>query len=174
MFNASIFALILQCGITSAAIIIIVFTPTVGLGCRSLGYTIYGGMAIIIMFLTIISTIFVRISETRKDRSQVVKRVTAFVAIALRRICFFLALINATGLLVLSCFQFSNFLTNCYCNASVTSRGTNSYVLVFEQDWVPTMRTSRIVGIVVAAASMSVYMIALWLISALPAEINDV
>ena len=134
MFRASIFALILQCGVTGAATIIIIFTPTVGLGCRSLGYAIYGGTAIVIMFLTIMSTIFVRISETCKERSRIVKGFTAFVAVALRRICFLLALVNATGLIASSCLQFSNFLASCYCNASVTGRGTDSYILISIQD----------------------------------------
>ena len=124
-------ALILQCGTTAAATIIIVFTPTVGLGCRSLGYIIYGGVAIVVMFLNIISTISARISETREERSTVVKGLTNFIAVALRRISFLLALINGTGLIVLSCFQFSHFLDNCYCNGSVIGRGTDSYVIVF-------------------------------------------
>jgi hypothetical protein len=82
------------------------------------------------LFLTIISTIFARISETRDEnppRRQT--GFTAFIAIALRRISLLLAFINATGLIVLSCFQFSHFLDNCYCNASVIGRGTDSYII---------------------------------------------
>ena len=172
MFNASIFALILQCGTTTAAVIIIVFTPTVGLGCRSLGYIIYGGTAIVIMFLTITSTIFTRISETRGERSPSVKRLTAFIAIALRRISLLLAFINATGLIMLSCFQFSHFFDNCYCNASVLGRGADSYIVMDYVGWVTIMRTARIVATILAAATMAVYMIFLWLMSALPAEID--
>jgi len=52
MFKASILALVLQCGTTAAAEVIIVFTPTVGFGCRALGYAIYGGLAILILFFT--------------------------------------------------------------------------------------------------------------------------
>jgi hypothetical protein len=174
MFNASIFAIILQCGTTAAAAIMIVFTPTIGLGCRSLGYIIYGGTAIIILFLTIISTLFARISDTRIGPSTVftIKVFTAFIAVALRRICLVLAFLNATGLLVISCFQFSLFLDNCYCNASVLGRGVDSYIIVSYEAWVSTMRTARIVGTVLAAATMSIYMIFLWLMSALPAEID--
>jgi len=159
-------ALVLQCGTTAAATIIIVFTPTVGLGCRSLGYIIYGGVAIIVMFLNIISTIFARISETREDRFTVVKGFTSFIAIALRRISFLLALINGTALIVLSCFQFSHFLDNCYCNGSVLSRGTDSYVIVFYNGSVTTMRNSRIVGTVLSGFVMAIYMVFLWLMSA--------
>jgi len=167
MFNALFFALILQCGTTAAAMIIIIFTPTIGLGCRSLGYALYGGVAIVIMFLTIISTIFARISETRKKRSGIVKKFTAFIAIALRRISLFLAFINAAGLIVLSCFQFSHFLDNCYCNASVIGRGTDSYFLTSYQGWVSTMRTARTSATALAVATMGTFMIFLGLMSGL-------
>ena len=174
MFNAAVMALILQCGTTAAATIIIFFTPTVGLGCRSLGYTIYGAIAILIMFLTIISTIFARISETRKERSTIVKCITAFIAISLRRVTFLLALINGVGLIVLPCFQFSHFLDSCYCNASVISRGTNSYIIaVFNPDSVMTMRNSRIIGTALSGVVIIIYMIFIWLMSALPVDIGD-
>ena len=174
MFNAAVMALILQCGTTAAATIIIFFTPTVGLGCRSLGYTIYGAIAILIMFLTIISTILARISETREERSTIVKCFTAFIAIALRRITFFLALINSVGLIVLSCFQFSHFLDNCYCNASFITRGENSYIIaVFNTGSVTMMRNSRIIGTALSGVVMIIYMIFIWLMSALPVDIGD-
>jgi len=163
MFNAAVMALILQCGTAAAATITMVFTPTVGLGCRSLGYTIYGGTAVVIMFLTIISTIFARISEI----STSVKDFTAFIAIALRRISFLLALINGVGLIVFSCFQFSHFLDNCYCNASVLSRGTGSHIIIFAAGSVTTMRNSRIVGAVLSGVVMVVYVVFIWLISAI-------
>ena len=173
MLKAFIAALILQCGTTAAVIVIVVFTPTVGLGCRSMGYSIYGGLAILILFLTIISTISARISETRSDRSFIVKRFTAFIAITLRWLCLLLALINAAGLIVLSCFQFSNFLDNCYCNGSVTGRGVNSYIIISTQGWISTMRTARIAATALAGATMAIYMFYLWFMSALPAEVDD-
>jgi len=173
MFKASVFALILQCGITAAAAIIVVFTPTIGLGCRSLAYVIYGGIAILILFLTIISTISARISETRVGESTAfsIKALTRSIAIILRRSCFLLAFVNATGLIVLSSLQFSSFLDNCYCNGSVTGHGKDSYIIISFEGWVPTMRTSRILATVLAAISMSIYMFFLWLVSALPKEI---
>jgi len=175
MFNASIFALVLQCGTTAAAAIIIIFTPTVGLGCRSLGYVIYGGTAILILFLTIISTLFARISETRVGQATVfsIKGPTAFIAIALRRIALLLAIINATGLIMLSCFQFAHFLDNCYCNASVIGRGANSYMIISYVGWISTMRTARIAATILAAGSMTAFMVFLWLVSALPTDIDN-
>ncbi|KAF9783796.1 hypothetical protein BJ322DRAFT_1007586 [Thelephora terrestris] len=173
MFNASIVSLVLQSGITAAATGIVIFTPTIGLGCRSLGYLIYGGLSITIMILTIISTIFARIAETRGARSSVVRFFTAFIAIALRRICLLLALVNMIGLILISCLQFSNFLNNCYCNASVLGRGAGSYIVISYDGWFDTMREARITATVVAAISMSIYMVFLRLMSTLPRSPAD-
>ena len=172
MFRAAVFALLLQCGITGAAVVIIVYTPTIGLGCRSLGYTAYGVIAILIMFLTIISTILARISE--KGESRPVKSVTAFFAIALRWICYSLALVNSVGLIVLSCIQFSNFFNTCYCNSSVIGRGTNTYIVIILQDWIPTMKHTRAIGIGTAATSIFIFMVALGLISSQPEEMKGI
>ena len=174
MFRAAVFALLLQVGITGAAVIIIVATPTVGLGCRSLGYTVYGGIAIIIMFLTIISTILARISETRKGKSPHVEDVTSFFAITLRRTCYVLALVNSVGLIVLSCFQFSNSLSNCYCNSSALGNGPNTYIVVVLQDWVSQMRLFRAIGIGISAGIIFLFMFALGLISAPPRGLRGI
>ena len=174
MFKSVIFALLLQIGITGAALIIIIFTPTVGLGCRSLGYTVYGGVSIIIMFLIIISTILARISETREDKSPWVRGITAFFAVILRWICYLLAVINSVGLIVISCFQFSNFLANCYCNSSALGNGSNTYLIVVLEDWVSTMRNFRAIGIGIAAGTISVFMLSLALISSPPKDLRGI
>ena len=174
MFNASIFALVLQCGTTAAAVIIVVLNPTVGFGCRSLGYTLYGGISILILSLTIASTISARISETRIGRSTTfsIKGFTASIAIALRRISLFLAFINAIWLIVLSSFQFSHTLNNCYCNAAVTGNGTDSYIIISFEGWISTIKAARISATILAAASMAIYMGFLWLMTALPTGID--
>lgn len=172
MFNASIMALVLQCGTTAAAAIIVALTPTIGLGCRSLGYITYGGVSILILFLTIVSTISSRISETRTEQSTRIKCAMASIAIGLRRLSLFLAFANATWLIVLSSFQFSHFFNNCYCNAGIIGRGTGSHIIISFEGWVPMMKAARISATVLAAASMAIYMGSLRLISALPAEID--
>lgn len=168
MFIASIFALILQCGTTAAATIIVVFTPTTGVGCRSLGYMVYGGIAVLIMFLTIFSIIFARISETRTKST--VKDFTALVAIALRWISFLLAFANASWLIVLSFLQASGQFDTCYCNASVISRGMDSYVIFHFWGWFRMMEVSRIAATTLAVVCMATYMGFLWVTSASPSE----
>lgn len=168
MFGASIFALILQCGIMVASCTIVIFTPTVGVSCQALGYILYGVMSLLILFLTIGSTILARISETRGDRPSAVKTLTGFIAVGLRRTSLLFAYINAVGLIILTCLQLSSFLDSCYCNASVIGRGTNSYVLTTYQGWIPTMRASRISATVLSVVSMTTYMTFLWITSAFP------
>ena len=161
VLKASILALVLQCGTTVAAVIIVVLTPTIGLGCRSLGYIVYGGIFLLILFLTIISTISARISEIRPKQPTgtfSVKGVTASTAIVLRRLSLFFAVANAVWLIVLSSFQFSHFFDNCYCNASVIGRGTSSHVIISFEGWISTMKAARISATVIAATSIIVYM----------------
>jgi len=173
MFKAAIMALILQCGTAAAAAIIIIFIPPLGLECRSLGYILYGGVSIVIMFLSIISTIFARISETRKERSTTVKDFTESIAIAFCRISYSLALINGVGLILLSCFQFARFLDNCYCNASVIGRGADSYIVVFYNGSEITMRNSRLAATLLSAVVMFIYMVILWRMTLLPDDLLD-
>ena len=158
MFNAAIMALVLQCGTTVAAVVIVYYIPPPGFGCRSLGYLIYGGVAITIMLSTITSTILARISETRGEESTV-KDSTTFFAIALRRISFILALINGTGLVVLSCFQFANFLDTCYCNASAVQGGTGSYILIIYDGSTTVIRNFRLAATLLSAVVMTIYMV---------------
>ena len=173
MFKAAIMALILQCGITVAAVVVVIFTPTVGLGCRSLGYILYGINAIVIMFFNIISTILARISETR-TKSSTIKDFTAFAAITLRRSSLLLAFANAVGFVLLSFFLFSSFLNSCYCLGSVTGRGADAYIIVATYEgWTSMMRASRIAATILAVACMAVYMTYLWFMARLPEEFDD-
>ena len=146
------------------------FTPTIGVGCRSLGYMLYGGLAIVIMFLSIASTIFSRISETRAMSSTITKDFTSFVAIALRRLSLSLAFVNSVALILLWCLQLSGYLDICYCSASVISRGTDSYVIFAYFGWLDETRKYRISSIFLSAVTGAIYMVFLWYKSALPAD----
>lgn len=108
MFNALVFTLILQGGITAAEMGIVVLTSTICLG-RCLWYGIYGGLTIVIFVFTIISTIFERTSETRGEQSNIVRPFTSFIAIALRRISLLITFVDAAGLALVSCPQFSSY-----------------------------------------------------------------
>ncbi|KAF8126358.1 hypothetical protein EV363DRAFT_1434271 [Boletus edulis] len=57
MIVASLMSLQLQWGTTSAAIIAAWFTPTIGLGCRSLAYLIYGFLSTTVWILLLLSSV---------------------------------------------------------------------------------------------------------------------
>ncbi|KAH0828792.1 hypothetical protein J3R83DRAFT_3237 [Lanmaoa asiatica] len=57
MIVASLMSLQLQWGTTSAAVVIVWFTPTVGLGCRSLAYLVYGALSTAVWILLVSSSI---------------------------------------------------------------------------------------------------------------------
>ena len=158
MIFAAISGLLLQFGTTGAAMIIIIYTPRTGLGCRSLGYLIYGWIAITIMFFTIFSTAFARISEIRNYKS-----FAKMLIIATRCACFVLAFINSVGLIVLSCLQFSNVLDTCYCNASVLGNGANTYIVVILTELVDMMWNARVYGVGTAVGSIVALIISLGL-----------
>ena len=172
MFGAVILALILQCGTAAAATIIIVFTPPIGLDCYSVGYIIYGGLSIVIMFLSIISTIFARISETREE-SSTAKGFTKFIAITFCWISYFFALINGVGLIGLSCSQFAHLLGRCYYSANVLGRVVDSYIIINYEGLEFSMRISRLGATLLSAVVMWIYMFTLSRINRLPDDLSD-
>jgi hypothetical protein len=150
LLNASLAALMLQWGTAGAAVIIIWFTPTVGLGCRSGSYLVYAGASTLTWILLVISSILTHslayptvptscASSTNKpcsDKSELIHpgqqwpRLRSFVrllAITFRRSGKLLAAGNAIWI-VLSCtLQFGGFYDRCYCNSSVTGLKSRAY-----------------------------------------------
>ena len=172
MFIASFFALVLQCGTVVAAMGIVVSTPTVGLKCRALGYAIYGGISILIWFLTIISTISARIAETRNRPAAIaVKAPTFFIAIGLRWVSLILAIVNAAGIIGLCGLQFSNYLETCYCDSSVIGRGAGTYIIINPEGSILQIWVSRVVAIGIAGLVMTFFMVSLWFMAKLPKDI---
>ncbi|KAG9309678.1 hypothetical protein JVU11DRAFT_10350 [Chiua virens] len=55
---ASLMALQLQWGTTSAAVLVVWFTPTIGLGCRSLAYLLYGALSTTVWISMVLSSLF--------------------------------------------------------------------------------------------------------------------
>ena len=84
-----------------------------------------------------------------------------------------LTLTNATGLIVLPCLEFSDLFDNCYYNASVTGHGTDSYITTSYADWVSTVMTSPIMGTILPAAAMIIFVFSRWLVGVLLAGVDD-
>lgn len=128
MFVASLLPLALQWATTGAAVLVVYFTPTVGLGCRSLGYLIYGAFATIIWAMLVMSSILSHFAFSHSDRSRNTPspptvRLAKVVSNLLRWGGKLLAIINALWIIAAGMLQFTSVYDNCYCNSSVLGRG---------------------------------------------------
>jgi len=128
IFVASVFALVLQWGTTGSAIMIAVFTPTTGLGCRSGSYIIYGAVSTVVWLTLVLSSYLAhrakarhRYSHRRSDFDSVT--VAQGLATFLRRLSIFIASCNSLWIIHVCIFEFTNFYSTCYCNSSVLGRG---------------------------------------------------
>ncbi|KAF9780890.1 hypothetical protein BJ322DRAFT_1145376 [Thelephora terrestris] len=129
---ASVFALGLQWSTTGSAAIILLFTPTTGLGCRSAVYILYGLISTIIWLMLLSSSYLAHLAHCAKVRHSHEGRtrsgfnsanVAQGLAAFLRRSAVFLAVCNALCSILAGVFQFSNFFGTCYCDSSVLGRG---------------------------------------------------
>jgi len=155
---ASALALFLQWGTTGAAIVIVWFTPTRGLGCRSGAFLIYGGVATLIWVMLVLSSFLSHYSTT--TRRNTLARVTRQLSIILRRLGKILALINAIWIVVLCLFQFGKFFERCWCDSCVLGLGTKAFNEInFVGDDIGRMKRGWIGGVVLAACSATVYAI---------------
>ncbi|KIJ26742.1 hypothetical protein M422DRAFT_191809, partial [Sphaerobolus stellatus SS14] len=115
---ASAMALALQWGTTGATIVTIWFTPTVGLGCCSASYLIYGVVSTIIWFLMLLSSIISHYVLNDVHSRHPVPSATSLrvFAILLRKVAKFMAYSNSVWVLLTCFFQFTNVFDRCYCN----------------------------------------------------------
>ncbi|CAK5262167.1 unnamed protein product [Mycena citricolor] len=130
-FVASLMALGLTWSTTGAAVIVVWFTPTRGLGCRSGAYLLYGAFSTLIWILLVLSSFLAHYSAQRPSRFDDggfpiysrASRIAATLSIVLRRVGKVLAACNAIWIVVACIFQFSSFFDRCYCNSSVLHFG---------------------------------------------------
>ncbi|KAJ7596397.1 hypothetical protein C8J56DRAFT_1158509 [Mycena floridula] len=114
-FVASAIALGVQWGTTGSAVLIVFVTPNRGLGCRSLGYTLFGAVSTTIWFLMVLSSI---LGYSTKPLSSIRR----FFAHLLCIIAKLLAAINAVGIVILCLVQFLSLMDTCYCDSSALTR----------------------------------------------------
>ena len=128
IFVASVSALGLQWGTTGSAIMIAVFTPTTGLGCRSGSYIIYGTVSTMVWFTLVLSSYLAHRAKARHrygHRRSGLDSITVAQGLAtfLRRLSIFVASCNTLWIFHVCIFEFTNFYSTCYCNSSVLGRG---------------------------------------------------
>ncbi|KAJ7198807.1 hypothetical protein GGX14DRAFT_536624 [Mycena pura] len=167
-FVSSLLALALTWSTTGAAVIVVWFTPTRGLGCRSGAYLLYGALSTLVWMLLVTSSTLAHYSaQPTLDVEGLLSytrasRVAGSLAIALRRMGKLLATVNAVWIVLACIFQFSSFFDRCYCNSSVLGLGRAAYDVV---DLVPAdisiMKSAWIGGIVLAGGCSILYIV--WL-----------
>ncbi|OAX30601.1 hypothetical protein K503DRAFT_870954 [Rhizopogon vinicolor AM-OR11-026] len=130
MAIASCVSLALQWGTAGAAMIVVYFTPTTRIGCRSLSYLLYGGISTLIWMMLLTSSILAHYSALH--RTSLSARIALAFSHLLRRTGKLLAIVNSIWLVTLCIFQYSSFYDTCFCNSSVISRGKAAYAVIIE------------------------------------------
>ena len=108
-----------------------------GLGCRSLGYILYGVMSTIIWAMLVCSSVLSHYASSYPDRPDSAVRHSHVKVLAniLRWGGKFLAIVNSIGIIGGGMLLFTNIYDNCYCNSSVLGLGVdNAYAVIFPSD----------------------------------------
>jgi hypothetical protein len=145
---ASLFAVCLQWGPTSAAVVIVWFLPTVGmanyrlyqlmltclslsgLGCRSAAYLSYGVLSTMSWMIIAFSSLLPCWSMAARPSYGIANQTS----IVLRRLGKTIAIVNAMWIVVLCLLQFGNVFDQCYCNSSVLSLGERAIAVFVPSD----------------------------------------
>ncbi|KAK7062652.1 hypothetical protein VNI00_000140 [Paramarasmius palmivorus] len=161
---ASLMALGLQWGTAGAAILVVVQTPTTGLGCRSGAYLVYAGVSSLVWVMLVLSSVLAHYVSTIESRKLNVNpyryRGSSYRIILateasnlLRRLGKILATMNAVWIVLICLFQFSAFFDRCYCNSSVLGRGAAAFNVMDPSDDVSSMKAAWVGGVVLASGT---------------------
>ncbi|KAG1816879.1 uncharacterized protein BJ212DRAFT_181309 [Suillus subaureus] len=159
MAIASCASLALQWGTVGAALLVGWFTPTTEMGCRAMGYLLYGVISTLIWMMLLMSSILAHYSAAYSHRKSLSARVALALSHFLRWMGKLWAVINFF-LVVLACiFQYSNFYDRCFCNSSVFSRRGAAYTVIIETAaQAGRAKTAWIVALVLACTSASSFL----------------
>ncbi|KIK41457.1 hypothetical protein CY34DRAFT_806054 [Suillus luteus UH-Slu-Lm8-n1] len=159
MAIASCASLALQWGTVGAAFLVGWFTPTTKIGCRSMGYLLYGVISTLVWMMLLMSSILAHSSATDPRRVSLSARVTLTCSHILRWTGKFLAILNLFLLIMACVFQYSNFYDRCYCNSSVFSRQGAAYAVIIETAAQAAQAKAAWIGaLVLACTSASVFL----------------
>jgi len=179
VFIASVFALGLQWGTTSSAALVVIFTPTTGLGCRSGSYILYGAVSTMIWLALLISSYLAHYAKVLNDNGEIPPRFNSAdlaqgLATFLRRLSILAAGCNTLSIVLACVFQFSNFYSTCYCNSSVLGRGSlHAYNIISAGYDYGHMEAAWIGGIVLAGGCVAVFLLFLHLMLEPSLNTND-
>jgi hypothetical protein len=151
MWYAFTVAMVVQWGTTGSAIVMAYLTPTVGLGCRSGGYLLYGsigtGVLVFLLSSMLLSQAAMRMyqekySNIAADQSIDVdasSRTTSHtiicvLAVSTRVLGKTLAVANTVWLVLSSLFEYIGLYNNCWCKSSILSLHDKAWVVLFKTD----------------------------------------
>ena len=157
IFAASLWALFLQWGTTGASILIAYQTPTIGLGCRSGSYLVYGVLGTIVWMCLLTSMllsheVMLRYQEQHINNPSMDFRMRAdhynpdpnyyhrdpthsalcAAAVALRYTGKFLAIVNTLWLIVTSLLESVGGYDNCWCEGDGLRVGREGWIVLFK------------------------------------------
>ncbi|OAX40773.1 hypothetical protein K503DRAFT_768254 [Rhizopogon vinicolor AM-OR11-026] len=162
MAIASCAALALQWGTVGAAFMVAWFTPTTKIGCRAMGYLIYGALSTLIWMMLLTSSILAHYSAAYYSPRIVLPvsaRTAQVFSHGLRRMGKLLAIVNSFVAILASTFQYSSFYDRCFCNSSVFSRGGAAYAVIIETAAQAAQAKSAWIGaLVMACTSAAVFL----------------
>lgn len=149
-------ALFVQWTTTGSAFIMAFLTPTVGLGCRSGGYMIYGLASTTILFLMISSMIlsnsamkkyqtrykeWANLDEESKAKSPRAKMFDGLpyswrciLAVSTRALGKTFAVANMLWLIISSIFEYVGVYNTCWCKSCVAGFGSRGWAVLFKTD----------------------------------------
>ncbi|KAK3678270.1 hypothetical protein LTR78_001565 [Recurvomyces mirabilis] len=155
MFAAALAGLFVQWGTTGASILIAYKTPTVGLGCRSTSYIVYGALGTVAWILLLASALLsheamlryqarhtlntsmdFRIKHQPQNPNQYVRTFMHSAiygaAVMTRYIGKCLAILSTVVLILSSLFEFIGLYDNCWCQGNAIGLGNKGWVVLFK------------------------------------------
>ncbi|ESK91581.1 hypothetical protein Moror_2499 [Moniliophthora roreri MCA 2997] len=165
---ASILAVSLQWGTAGAAILVVIRTPTTGLGCRSGAYILYAGISTVVWAMLVLSSILAHYVSTlqvdfphrRWKTTNYRAKLATWISVLLRKLAKVLATANAVWIVITCLFQFSAFFDRCYCNSSVLGRGAErAFDVMDPSDDVASMQAAWIGGVVLASGTAFLFLL---------------
>lgn len=159
MVTASCASLALQWGTVGAAFLVGWFTPTTGIGCRTMGYLLYGVISTLVWMMLLLSSILAHSSTADPRRVSLYARIALGFSHVLRWTGKLLALLNFCLVIMACVFQYSSFYDRCYCNSSVFSRRGAAYAVIIETAAQAAQAKAAWIGaLVLACTSASVFL----------------
>ncbi|EMC93630.1 hypothetical protein BAUCODRAFT_568559 [Baudoinia panamericana UAMH 10762] len=146
IIGAAFAALFVQWGTTGASVLIAYKTPTVGIGCRSASYLLYGGLGTACWLFLLVSMLLSHAAmlayqevhiqhpsiDLRKRQRGPGLWLLCALAVTTRYIGKTLAVVNTIWLILSSLLEFVGALNNCWCKGDALGLHSKGWVVLFK------------------------------------------